>query len=99
MPEVHFINEDKKINVDVGSNLRDVAITNNINIYSNILTKVLNCRGNGMCGTCTVKVESEDVDPQNANEKKKLKKRLTLNPNLRLACQLIIKTDLKIDVL
>ena len=96
MPELFFVNEDKKINIDIGSNLREVAIDSKIGVYSNIFTKLFNCRGNGMCGTCTVKIESEDIDPPNEIEKKKLKKKLIAEPNLRLACQLNVKTDLKI---
>ena len=96
MPELFFVNEDKKINVDVGGNLRETAIASKIGVYSNIFTKLFNCRGNGICGTCTVKIESEVIDPPNEIEKKKLKKRLIADPNLRLACQLNVKTDLKI---
>ena len=48
MPEVIFVNEDKKINIDTGLNLRDVAIDSEIGVYSNIFTKLFNCRGNGM---------------------------------------------------
>ena len=96
MPELFFVNEDKKINVDVGSNIREVAIDSKIGVYSNIFTKLFNCRGNGMCGTCAVKIESEDIDPLNEIEEKKLKKRLIADPNLRLACQITVKTDLKI---
>ena len=96
MPELFFINEDKKIYVDVGSNLREAAIDEKVGIYSNFITKLFNCRGNGMCGTCVVKIESNNIDPPNMTEKKKLKKKLVADPNLRLACQLNVKTDLKI---
>ena len=96
MPEVFFVDQDKKINIDIGSNLREAAIDAGIAIYSNIFTNLFNCRGNGMCGTCVVKLESENIDPPNEIEKKKLKKKLITDPNMRLACQLNVKTDLKI---
>ena len=96
IPELFFVNEDKKINIDIGVNLREAAIDSKIGVYSNIFTKLFNCRGNGICGTCTVKIESEDIDPPNKIEEKKLKKKLLTDPNLRLACQLNVKTDLKI---
>ena len=96
MPELIFVNENKKINIDIGSNLREVAIDSKIGVYSNIFTKLFNCRGNGICGTCTVKIESEVIDPPNEIEKKKLKKKLLVDPNMRLACQVNVKTDLKI---
>jgi ferredoxin len=104
MPELFFVNEDKKINVDVGGNLREAAIASEIGVYSNIFTKLFNCRGNGICGTCVVKIERAitvgvlpyDIDPPNEIEKKKLKKKLDSDPNLRLACQLNVQNDLKI---
>ena len=96
MPELFFVNEDKRINVDMGSNLREAAIDGKVGIYSNIFTKLFNCRGNGRCGTCVVKIESEKINPPNEIEKKKLKKKLVSDSNLRLACQLNITTDLKI---
>ena len=96
MPELFFVNEDKKINVDIGTNLREAAIDSKIGIYSNIFTKLFNCRGNGMCGTCVVKIETENIDPPNEIEAKKLKKKLMVDPNLRLACQLDVRSDLKI---
>ena len=96
MPELYFVNENKKINVDLGVNLREASIAGGVGIYSNIFTKLFNCRGNGMCGTCLVRVESERIEQPNEVEKKKLKKKLTEDPNLRLACQLTINNDLKI---
>ena len=99
MPELIFVNENKKINVDTGTNLRKASIDGEVGIYSNILKKLFNCRGQGMCGTCLVRIESEKIEPQNKVEKKKLKKKLSEDPNLRLACQLTINTDLKIYTL
>ena len=99
MPELYFVNENKKINVDDGMNLREVSNNSKVGIYSNIFTKLFNCRGNGMCGTCLVRIESEELEPPNEVEKKKLKKKLSEDPNLRLACQLTINNDLKIYTL
>ena len=96
MPELYFVNENKKINVDLGVNLREASIDGGVGIYSNIFTKLFNCRGNGMCGTCLVRIESEIIEQPNEVEKKKLKKKLPEDPNLRLACQLTINNDLKI---
>tara|TARA_B100001013_G_C24373915_1_gene349309 strand:- start:236 stop:583 length:348 start_codon:yes stop_codon:yes gene_type:complete len=96
MPELFFVNENKKMNVDAGVNLREVSIDGEVSIYSNIFTKLFNCRGNGMCGTCLVRIESEKIKSPNEVEKKKLKKKLPEDPNLRLACQLTINNDLKI---
>ena len=80
----------------MGMNLRESAIDSEIDVYSNIFTKLFNCRGNGICGTCVVKIEAENIDPPNKIEEKKLKKKLMVNPSLRLACQLNVKNDMKI---
>ena len=96
MPELFFVNENKRIDIGVGMNLREVAIDSEIDVYSNIFTKLFNCRGNGICGTCVVKIESENIDPPNKIEEKKLKKKLMVDPSLRLACQLNVKNDMKI---
>ena len=99
MPELIFVNENKKINVDTGTNLRKASIDGEVGIYSNILKKLFNCRGQGMCGTCLVRIEAEELEPPNEVEKKKLKKKLSKDPNLRLACQLTISNDLMIYTL
>jgi ferredoxin len=99
MPELYFVNENKKINVDDGMNLREVSNASEVGIYSNIFAKLFNCRGKGICGTCLVRIEGEKIEPPNKIENKKLKKKLSKDPNLRLACQLIIRSDLKIHTL
>ena len=52
-----------------------------------------------MCGTCLVRIESDELESLNEVEKKKLKNKLLEDPNLRLACQLTINNDLKIYTL
>ena len=99
MPEIYFVNENKKINVDDGMNLRKVSNDRGVSVYSNIIKKLFNCRGKGMCGTCLVRIEGEKIEPPNEIEIKKLKKKLPKDQSLRLACQLIIRSDLKIHTL
>ena len=99
MPELFFVNEKKKFNVDTGVNLRKASIDGDVGIYSNIFKKLFNCRGKGMCGTCLVRIESDELESLNEVEKKKLKNKLLEDPNLRLACQLTINNDLKIYTL
>ena len=99
MPALFFVNENKKFNVDTGVNLRKASIDGDVGIYSNIFKKLFNCRGKGMCGTCLVRIESDELESLNEVEKKKLKKKLLEDPNLRLACQLTIDNDLKIYTL
>jgi len=99
MPELFFVNENKKFNLDTGVNLRKASIDGDVGIYSNIFKKLFNCRGKGMCGTCLVRIESDELESLNEVEKKKLKNKLLEDPNLRLACQLTINNDLKIYTL
>lgn len=95
MPEITFVKQNRKITVEMGANLREASIKEYLSIYPHIF-KILNCRGNALCGTCTVEIVSGPVDPPNDSEKKKLKKKLEKNPNIRLACQLAVKGDLAI---
>ena len=57
MPELYFVNENKKINVEDGMNLRVVSNDNGVGVYSNIFKKLFNCRGKVMCVTCLVRIE------------------------------------------
>jgi len=99
MTELFFVNENKKLKVDTSVNLRKATNVDEVGIYSNIFKNLFNCRGQGMCGTCLVRIESKELEPPNEVEKKKLKKKLSEDPNLRLACQLTINNDLKIYTL
>ncbi|MFQ5716470.1 MAG: 2Fe-2S iron-sulfur cluster-binding protein [Nitrospinales bacterium] len=95
MPEISFVNQNRKITVEQGANLREAAIKEYVSLYPHIF-KILNCRGHALCGTCVVEIVSGQIDPPNDSEKKKLKKKLAKNPKLRLACQLTIKNDLEV---
>jgi ferredoxin len=76
-------------------NLRKAILQNELFPY-NQLSKILNCRGLGTCGTCAVKIEGD------VSDKTKIEKwRLNFPPHketdsLRLACQCKILGDLKI---
>ena len=96
MVEIFVVNENIRLQAELGSNLREIFIESKIPLYSNIFTRLFNCRGNGFCGTCKVDVESGVLDKPNQIELKKLKKDLHINKNIRLACQLSIKSDLKV---
>jgi ferredoxin len=98
MPKVTFVNEKKEIEVPAGSNLRQVAIKEGIPLYPG-LTKYLNCRGLGSCGTCRVFITKglENVSPKGWKERL----RLALMPfatighedDLRLSCQVTVNGD------
>ncbi len=53
MPKITFVREKKEIEVPEGSNLREVALANGIEVYPGI-NRVLNCLGHGSCGSCRV---------------------------------------------
>ena len=43
------------IEVEEAENLREASIRNKLSIYPHV-TKILNCRGRGLCTACTVQV-------------------------------------------
>ena len=90
MPKITFEKERIQVIVPMHANLREVAIANNIPIYSGF-AKVANCKGNGRCGTCRVEVDGP-AKPRNAIEEAKLKD----VPYVRLACQFEIQGDLTV---
>ena len=89
--KVTFANSDRTVECKPYANLRQVAIDNEIDIYNGI-TRVFNCQGNGLCGTCTVEVApSGGVSVKAAIEKFRF---LLLKGNLRLACQTEVTDDI-----
>ena len=88
MPVIKFVKEKKEIEVPRGANLRDEAIKAGINLncamngvsegidqFTESVSKVFNCHGFGMCGTCRVKITVgiENTNPLTLREKVKLK--------------------------
>lgn len=57
MPTVTFTNLKKKIVVPEGANLRREAHKNGISMHTGP-HRYLNCLGNGMCGSCRVRIVS-----------------------------------------
>ena len=57
MPVVYFVKQQRAVECPVGTNLRRLALDNGIDLYV-IPSNILNCRGNGLCGTCRVKVDN-----------------------------------------
>ncbi len=54
------------------------------------------CR-TGICGTCVVRVKG-DIPPANDEEKEVLAVIATDNPEVRLACQIDLTSDIEIDI-
>ena len=90
MLKVHFEKENRTIEAEEGENLREVSIRNKFSIYPHI-TKILNCRGRGLCTACTVQVLSGKLEPRNEIETDKLQKK---PDDFRMACQVAITDNL-----
>ncbi|MEC7641152.1 MAG: 2Fe-2S iron-sulfur cluster-binding protein [Nitrospinota bacterium] len=95
MPVISFLKQNRKLTVESGANLREAAIKEYLSVYPHLF-KILNCRGNSMCGTCAVEIVSGEVDPPGEKEQRKIKGRLKKNPTIRLACQVAVKGDLEV---
>ena len=55
MPVITLVNEGKTLTVEQGTNLRKALLKNGVSPYVG-KDKILNCLGNGLCGTCRVEV-------------------------------------------
>jgi len=88
MANIKFVHEDKEIVTSDGVNLRQKGLENNIDIYT-LKGKLLNCGGNGQCGTCIVEVVEgmENLSERTPAEEQKLKKK---PDSYRLSCQTIV---------
>ena len=92
MLKVHFEKENRTIEVGDGENLREDAIRNKFSIYPHV-TKILNCRGRGLCTACTVQVLVGKIEPRNETESDKLSKK---PDDFRMACQVSVTDNLVI---
>lgn len=112
MPKVVFVNEKQEIEVEKGANLRTearkagIAIHGTILTFLNPVTNVLNCRGNGLCGTCRVLVKKgmENLSAKTFIEKANLAAHpesmmvgIGHEAEIRLACQVAVNGDCTIE--
>lgn len=101
MPVVHFVNEDKRVEVEDGANLRKVALRHGINPYKGF-DKIFNCRGFGLCGTCRVEiVDGKGASPQTDREVSALRGLLPFyarkwGKDVRLSCRVEVKGDMQV---
>jgi ferredoxin len=91
MPTVTFAGQ--RVECLAGSNLRMVLLRARLPLYNSVAA-ALNCRGNGVCGTCAVRIEGE-ASPVTAAEQRRLGQ-FPHHPgaDLRLACQVSVAGDL-----
>lgn len=105
MPRVTFVNEKKDIEVAQGANLRKEARAQGIEIHGTV-ESYLNCRGNGLCGTCRVLVKEgkENLNPKTGMEKfhfathpVSMLASIGHEDEMRLSCQVQVNGDCKIE--
>ncbi len=92
MPAVHFVDINRKVECVPGTLLRDVAIRDGYDVYDGI-HKLINCRGEGLCGSCKVAITEGRSMPRNETEDKKLSD----HPEpWRLACQVQVLDNITV---
>jgi len=57
------------------------------------------CGGNARCTTCRVQILAGDLEPMGEVEKERLAREASLGPDIRLACQVRVESDLTVRVL
>jgi ferredoxin len=123
MPVIKFVKEKKEIEVPAGANLRAEAVKAGINMncaingisegidrFTENVSKVLNCHGFGMCGTCRVKITQgmENTGEFTFREKLKFKYLPIPDPipcmaylgnedTMRLACMTQVHGDITVE--
>jgi ferredoxin len=84
MPVVEFVKQKVSIECPVGTNLRQLALANDIDLCA-FPNNIFNCRGFALCGTCRVKVdEPRALSARTAGDESK---NGWEGPQYRLACQ------------
>ncbi len=94
MPTVEFLNDAKKVDCGQYANLRKVALLHDVVVYRD-LDKLINCHGNGLCGTCVMEIVEgvENLTPKTRREQHNFK--LRGKPDTyRLSCQCQVLGDI-----
>jgi ferredoxin len=88
MTTITFAKENKEVIAAQGSNLREKALQNRVDIYT-LGGKLRNCGGYGQCATCIVEVTEgmENLSSKTDFENRRLKRK---PDNYRLACQTMV---------
>ena len=108
MPTVKFVNEKVTAEIQDGEDLRTAAQKNGVQLYSGP-HKVVNCLGNGLCGSCSVAIKKggDDCSKRTFRERfiaKFLSPPLFLlkiisneDKDVRLACQTKVHGDVEVE--
>jgi ferredoxin len=93
MPVVYFVKQQRAVECPVGANLRDVARDNDIQIYV-FPYNLANCRGNGLCGSCRVRVDNpRALASRTPSDERKCGWE---GDQFRLACQTKVLADISV---
>lgn len=94
MTTIKFVNENQEVVASSGANLRLKALEAQIDIYK-LMAKVMNCGGNGQCGTCVVDIVAgaDQLSERTAAEERHLRKK---SASYRLACQTKVMGDISV---
>ena len=96
MPIVRFVREGRDVTCPVGTNLRELALAEGVELYG-LKGRLGNCGGCGQCITCFVEVVAERSDaaltPLTAVEQQKLRRR---PDTWRLACQALVQDSVAV---
>ena len=123
MPVIKFVKEKKEIEVSHGANLRTEAVKAGINLncvvngvsdgidnFTKSVSKFVNCRGFGLCGTCRVNITEgmENTNGVTTRERMKFKYFPFPDPlpclaylghedTMRLACMTKVEGDVVVE--
>jgi ferredoxin len=94
MPVVTLVREGRTLEVPEGANLRRALMDAGVDLYKGA-DGLLNCRGNGFCGTCMVEAEpAAALAPTTLKEKAKLW--MFEGRPVRLSCQAKVYADCRV---
>ena len=101
MPKVHFLRSGVEVEVETGSNLRQVALKNQVQLYPGP-HRFLNCHGLAQCGSCRVLLKEgseKNASPKTLMEKMRMAVaffNIGHGDEMRLACQMKVNGDLEV---
>ena len=87
--------QGKTFNCEPGANLRQVLLQQGIDLY-NGSAKVINCRGIGTCGTCSVHISGSVSAPNWRDRARRALPPHQAERDLRLACQTQVMGDIRV---
>ncbi len=105
MPKVTVVNEKRELDVAAGANLRQALMAAGLEVYKGP-ARFLNCRGNGLCGTCRVLVTKgmENLSPRTTLEAININVHpatmlaaIGHEDQLRLSCQVKVNGDCTLE--